>query len=85
MKRLRWQEWDRTHDGVLEWTRWDVADTWFLTVVREKGSVIWQWMADYAPDDAPAVEHQSWALTRSRAMAQAKAWAEKHDRRMRGG
>jgi len=84
--KLRWDPWDRTHDGVQEWTRWDAGGSWFLAVLREKWSLLWKWSADYAPDDAPlAAEHDSWAFTKAGAMAKAQAYAEKNDRRMRGG
>ncbi len=80
---MKWLKWEQTYDGCPEWSRWDVHDEWFMTVVRDDG-LVWEWYVAFCPatssrgEGVARVECKSWALTRDRAMAQAEAWAEKH-------
>lgn len=75
---LDWEPWDRTHDGVLEWTCWDETDKWFMTVVKEKGQLLWRWHAAFAPGDGDALaENEGRAVTKAGAMKKAIAWCER--------
>ena len=80
---MRWLNWEQTYEGCPEWSRWDIHDEWFLTVVKK--GLVWEWYVAFCPitgkrpnDNSTRVHHTSWALTRDRAKAQAQAWAEKH-------
>lgn len=73
---LEWKDWVHTHSQCDEWTRWDTADAWFLTVDRTD---CWHWLAAYAPGDGHSLaERKGVGASKADAMAQAAAWAEHH-------
>lgn len=73
-EKLVWEPWDRTNEHVDEWTTWDVQDEWFLHI--ERRGLIWHWYVACVPKEVDEIECKSWALTKGRAMAQAKAKAQ---------
>lgn len=75
-RHLEWKDWAHTHPRCDEWTRWDTADAWFLSVDRRD---CWHWLAAYAPGDGHSLaEREGVGANKADAMAQAAAWAEHH-------